>query len=84
MTFTQFQAECISMFGLYSRTPKVKSATNSISLSEAPMEHEIHFQKRGYKKKKTLQAQTELIQQQKWETENLKQHKPPELTHNSW
>ena len=39
MTFTQFWAECVSMFGSSIKTPKVKIAMNSISSSGAPMGH---------------------------------------------
>ena len=65
MTFTQLQAECVSMFGSGIKPPRVKSATNSFSSSETKMAHKTHFQKRGDQKKKKLQAQTLLIEQQK-------------------
>ena len=45
MTFTQFLAECISMFGLCTKLPKVKPATNSVSSSGAPMEQNTYPQK---------------------------------------
>ena len=72
MTFTQFWAECVSMFGLCIKPPRVKSATNSISSYEATMEHKTCSQKRGDLRKRELQAQMELIEEQKWEIENLK------------
>ena len=72
MNFTQSCAECISMFGLHIKTPKVKSATNSVSSSGAPNEHKTHSQKKGTQKDRKIQAQMELIAQQKWEIENLK------------
>ena len=72
MNFTQFQVECISMFSLQIKTPKMKSATNSVSLSGASMEGKTHSQKKRNNKDRNIQAQTELIAQQKWEIENLK------------
>ena len=72
MNITQFQAECISMFGSQIKTPKVNSATNSVSSSGASTEHKTCPQKKGNNKERKIQAQTELIAQQKWEIENLK------------
>ena len=46
MNFTQFQAKCISMFGLQIKAPKMKTATNSISSSGALKEQKTHSQKR--------------------------------------
>ena len=72
MNFTQFWAECISMFGSWIKAPKMKSATNNISSSGALKEQKTHSQKKNITKDKKIQAQTELIEQQKWEIENLK------------
>ena len=71
MNFPQFQAECISMFGSQIKAPKMKIATNSVSLSGALKEQKTHFQKKNVSKDKKIQAQMELIEQ-KWEIENLK------------
>ena len=70
MNFTQFQDKCISMFGSQIKTPKIKTAPNSISPSGASKEQRTHSQKKGTNKK--IQAQMELIEKQKWEIENLK------------
>ena len=35
MNFTQFQAKCISMFGLKIKAPKINTATNSFGSSGA-------------------------------------------------
>ena len=70
MYFTQSWAKCISMFGLQIRTPKVKSGTNSVSSSEAPKKHKMCFQKEGSQKDRKIQAQTELIAQQKLEAKH--------------
>ena len=72
MNFMQFGAECISMFGLQIKAPKLKTATNSVSLSRAFKEQKIHSQKKDSGKDKKIQAKTELIEKQKWEIENLK------------
>ena len=50
----------------------MKTATNSISSSGALKEQDTHFQKISNSKYKKIQAQTELIEKQKWEIENLK------------
>ena len=47
MNFTQFLAQCISMFGSQTKALKVKSSTNSVSSSGAPVEHKTHSQKKG-------------------------------------
>ena len=72
MNFMQFQVECISMFGLRIKAPKLKTATNSVSSSGAFKEQKTCSQKKNSGKDKKIQAQTELIKKQKWEIENLK------------
>ena len=72
MNFTQFQAKCISMYGSRIKMPKVKSATDNVSSSGALKEQKTCSQKKGNNKDRKIQAQTELITQQKWEIENLK------------
>ena len=72
MNFTQFQAECISMFGLQIKAPKLKAATNSVSLSGTLKEQKTHSQKKNSGKDKKIKAQMELIEKQKQEIENLK------------
>ena len=72
MSFMQFQAECMSMFGLQIKPQKVKAATNSVSLSGALKEQKTRSQKKNSGKDKKIKAQTELIEKQKWEIENLK------------
>ena len=72
MNFTQFWAKCISMFGSQIKALKMKAATNIASSSG-----ELKKQKTCSKKKisnidKKIKAQTELIEQQKWEVESLK------------
>ena len=60
------------MFGSRIKTPTVKSATNTFSSSGATVEHKTYSQKKGNNKDRRIQAQIELIAQQKWEIENLK------------
>ena len=72
LNFTQFRAECISMFGLQIKAPKLKAATNSVSSSGALKEQKTHSQRKIIGKDKKIKAQTELIEKQKWEIENLK------------
>ena len=72
INFTQFQAGCVSMFGSQIKTPKIKTVTNSISLSGASKEQKTHSQKKGNNKDRKIQAQPKLIEKQKWEIENLK------------
>ena len=72
MNFMQFWAECISVFGLRIKAPKMKDAMNSVSLSGVLKEQKTHTQKKNNNKDKKIQAQTELIEKQKWEIENLK------------
>ena len=49
----------------------MKAATNSVSLSGTLKEQKTHSQKRSSGKDKKIKAQTELIEKQKWEIENL-------------
>ena len=72
MSFTQFWAECISMFGSQIKAPKMKAATNNISSSAALNEQKTCSQKKNTSKHKKIQAQMELIEKQKQEIENLK------------
>ena len=72
MNFTQFRAECISMFGSQIKALKMKTATSSISASGALKEQKTCSQKKNSSKDKKIQAQMELIEKQKWEIENLK------------
>ena len=72
MNFMQFWAECISMFGLRIKAPKLKTATNSVSSSGALKEQKTHSQKKNISKDNKIQAQMELIKKQKQEIENLK------------
>ena len=71
INFTQFQAECISMFGSQIKAPKMKAATNNIGLSGALKEQKTCSQKKNISKDKKIEAQMELIEK-KWEIENLK------------
>ena len=50
----------------------MKAAMNGISSFGALKEQKTHSQKKGDNKDKKIQAQTELIEKQKWEIENLK------------
>ena len=65
MNFTQFQAECISMFGSQIKAPKLKAAANSVSSSAVLKEQKTHSQKRNSGKDKKIKAQMELIEKQK-------------------
>ena len=56
---------------LANKGTKMKTATNSISSSGALKEQKTHSQKKGNSKDRKIQAQTELIEKQKWEIENL-------------
>ena len=60
------------MFGLQIKAPKLKAATNSVSSSGALKEQKTCSQKKNSGKDKKIKAQTELIEKQKWEIENLK------------
>ena len=72
MNFTQFRAECISMFGSRIKAPKLKTAMNSINSSGAIKEQKTRSQKKNSGKDRKIKAQTELIEKQKREIENLK------------
>ena len=49
----------------------MKVATKSVSSSGALKEQKTHSQKKSSGKDKKIKAQTELIEKQKWEIENL-------------
>ena len=72
INFTQFQAECISLFGLQIKVPKLKATTNSVISCGALKEQRTSSQKKNSGKDKKINAQMELIEKQKWEIENLK------------
>ena len=80
MNFTQFQAECISMFSSRIKAPKLKAATNSVSSSGAIKEQKTCSQKKNSGKDRKIKAQTELIEKQKWEIENLKAAQATEVS----
>ena len=50
----------------------MKAATNSVSSSGALKEQKTRSQRKNSGKDKNIKAQTELIEKQKWEIENLK------------
>ena len=50
----------------------MKAATNIVSSSGALKEQKTHSQRKNSGKDKKIKAQTELIEKQKWEIENLK------------
>ena len=50
----------------------MKAATNSVSSSGVLKEQKTHSQKKSSGKDRKIKAQTELIEKQKWEIENLK------------
>ena len=72
MNFMQFQAKYISMFGSRIKAPKLKAATTSVSSSGALKEQKTRSQKKNSGNDQKIKAQTELIEKQKWEIENLK------------
>ena len=72
MNFTQFRAKCIFIFGSQIKAPKLKTSTNSVSLSGALKEQKTCSQKKNSGKDKKIQAQMELTEKQKWEIENFK------------
>ena len=59
------------MFGSRIKAPQLKTAMNSVSSSGALKEQKICSQKRNSGQDKKIQAQTELIEKQKWVIENL-------------
>ena len=65
MTFMQFQADWISMFGFGIKALKLKAATNSASSSGTLKEQKTHSQKKNSGKDKKIKAQMELIEKQK-------------------
>ena len=68
------------MFRLRIKVPKMKTTTDSVSLSGALKEQKTHSQKKSNSKDKKIQAQTELIEKQKWEIENLKATQATEVS----
>ena len=50
----------------------MKAAVTNIRSSGALKEQKTHSQKKNISKDKKIQAQTKLIEKQKWEIENLK------------
>ena len=60
------------MFGSRIKALKLKAAMNSVNSSGALKEQKIRSQKKNSGKDKKIKAQTELIDKQKWEIENLK------------
>ena len=60
------------MFGSQIKAPRLKAATNSVNSSGVLKEQKTHSQKKNSGKDKKIKAQTELIEKQKWEIENLK------------
>ena len=57
---------------LANKGTEIETATNSVSSSGALEEQKTHSQKKNSGKDKKIKAQTELIEKQKWEIENLK------------
>ena len=72
MNFTQFPGQMYFHVWIPDKGTKMKAGMNSVSLSGALMEQKTHPQKKNSNKDKKIKAQTELIEQQKWEIENLK------------
>ena len=60
------------MFGLRIKAPKLKAAMNIVNSSGALKEQKTRSQKKNSGKDKKIKAQTELIEKQKREIENLK------------
>ena len=60
------------MFGLRIKAPKLKAVTNSVNSSGVLKELKTRSQRKNSGKDKKIKAQTELIEKQKWEIENLK------------
>ena len=60
------------MFGPQIKTPKVKTATNNVSSSGAPVESKTCSQKKGNNIVRKIQAHTNLTEQQKWVIKNSK------------
>ena len=80
MSFTQFCAECVFMFGSQTKKVKVSTATHAIEnvTSAKPGEQKkSNSQLHAQKNKKKWQVQTELIEQQKREIEKLKAAQAP-------
>ena len=68
MSFTQFHAECVFMFGSQSKKVKVSTATHTIddaTSAKIGEQRKTCSQPHAQKNKKKWQVQTELIEQQK-------------------
>ena len=75
MSFTQFCAECVFMFGYQSKKVKVIIAThtiNDVTSAKLGKQKKTHSQLHAQKNKKKWQVQTKLIEQQQKEIEKLK------------
>ena len=75
MSFTQFHAECVFMFGSQTKKVKVSTATHAIediTSSKTGEQKKSSSKLHAQKNKKKWQVQTELIEQQKREIEKLK------------
>ena len=75
MTFAKFQAECISIFGTRSRKAAKNNVFTSVvksKVSKADQPDKSANQLCRGKRKEKIKAQTEVIEQQKKEIENLK------------
>ena len=71
MTFTQLNVKYISMCDSHTR-PKITAANNNINMSYASGKQKTRSQTESEKSRKKIQAQTELTEQQRKESENLK------------
>ena len=80
MSFTQFPARCVFMFGSQSKKVKVSTATHIIDdviSAKIGEQKKNHSQLPAQKNKKKWQVQKELIEQQKKEIEKLKATQAP-------
>ena len=74
MSFTQFHAECVFMFGSQSKKIKVSTAAHAIdnvTSVKIGEQQKTHSQVHAHKNKKKWQVQAELIEQQKKEIKKL-------------
>ena len=80
MSFTQFHAKCVFMFGSWSKKVKVSTAAHAIddvTSVKIGEQKKTHSQLHAQKNKKKWQVQTELIEQQEKEIEKLKAVQDP-------
>ena len=80
MSFTQFCAECVFMFGSRNKKVKVSTATHAIedvTSAKTGEQRKTNSQLHAQKNKKKWQVQTELNEQQKREIERLKATQAP-------